>query len=42
MKIYEAWQELYEWLDTHPGYPYDDFTPLEVLNKMDELEAKHE
>lgn len=39
VKIYEAWQELYDWLNDHTGY---DFTVTAVLDKMEELEMKHE
>ena len=41
MKIYDAWEELKEWLTLQE----DDFgliSPTEVLDKIDELEAKYE
>lgn len=40
MKIYEAWEELADWLANFN--PDDLLSPREVLDKIDELEAKHE
>lgn len=40
MKIYEAWEELADWL---AGMNQNDLlSPRDVLDKIDELEAKHE
>lgn len=38
VKIYEAWDELYEWLQRRRK----DITTADVLKKMEELEMKHE
>jgi hypothetical protein len=40
MKIYEAWEELADWLSEM--FPDDLLSPKEVLDKIDELEAKYE
>jgi hypothetical protein len=41
MKIYDAWAELQDWLDALVD-TCEYVTPEKVLDKMDELEMKHE
>jgi len=42
MKIYEAWDELKEWLRETPHDYEGEFQPDTVLYKIEELENKYE